>query len=133
MGWRVWFRRQPERVEVDGELLEGDELVAVVGEASYQEALRRICGSDRWEDVACDCQAVLVPEPTNEYDPNAVAVQIEGQLVGYLSRGDARDYRPLVSRLAGEGRVGVCSARIAGRGPGSETSNLGVFLKMPPS
>ncbi len=30
------------------------ELVAAVGEASYQEALRHLCGSDRWEDVRCD-------------------------------------------------------------------------------
>jgi hypothetical protein len=107
------------------------EIVAVVGEASYQDAIRRICGSVRWEDVRHPCRAALVPEATNKYDPNAVMVQVETQLVGYLSRGDALDYREPIRMLADQGAVAVCDARVAGRGPGSETSNLGVFLELP--
>jgi hypothetical protein len=134
VGLREWLRgqpREPELFQVEGVLLEGDELVAAVGEASYQQALRKICGSTRWEDVRCDVTAVLVPEPNNRYDPNAVMVQVDGQQVGYLSRGDALDYGPAVHEFADQGKVIVCHARICGRGPGSETPNLGIFLNLP--
>jgi hypothetical protein len=135
MGIREWLQRQPREpqlVEVQSiEFDDCDELVAAVGEASYQDALRRICGSDRWEDVRCDVRAVLVPEPSNQYDPNAVMVQVDGQLVGYLSRGDAIEYRPTTQLLFEEQHVIVCDARICGRGPGSDTANLGIFLELP--
>jgi HIRAN domain len=79
-------------VGVDAAFFEGDEcteLVAAVGESNYQEALSHICGSSRWEDVRFDCIAALVREPSNPYDSNAISVQVDGQLVGYLSREDA--------------------------------------------
>lgn len=34
-----------------------------------------------------DCNASLVPEPTNEHDPNAVRVEVKGILIGYVKRG----------------------------------------------
>lgn len=72
-----------------------------------------------------------MPEPGNEHDPNAVAIFIDGEKVGYLSRGDALDYQPAMRALRTAGySAGVCSGCIAGRGPGSETKNLGVFLYM---
>jgi hypothetical protein len=118
-------------VSVDAAFFEGDEcseLVAAVGESNYQEALSRVCGSSRWEDVRFDCIAALVREPNNPYDSNAISVQVEGQIVGYLSREDAKAYGPLVATHG----VVACRARIAGRGPGSETQNLGIFLELPP-
>ena len=78
-----------------------------------------------------ECTAALVPEPDNPHDPNAVMVQIEGRLVGYLSRADAVAYAPLVQSLAARGRTAVCEAMVAGRGESSGTSNLGVFLRLP--
>lgn len=135
MGIREWLQRQPREpqlVEMRGVKFEDcDEFVAAVGEASYQPALRQICGSDRWEDIRCDVTAALVPQPENPHDPNAVVVQVDGQQVGYLSRGDAVDYGPVVSLLFEHGRVIVCDARICGRGPGSDTPNLGIFLELP--
>ena len=107
------------------------ELVAVVGESHYQEDIRDICGSHKWEDVSFDCTAALVPEPSNPYDPNAVMVQIDARLVGYLSRADAVDYRPLIDQALAKDKLVACRARIAGHGPGGETSNLGVFLHLP--
>ncbi len=107
------------------------ETVAVVGEASYQPAIARACGSTKWEDVHCEVTAALVPEPGNEFDANAVGVFIDGEKVGYLSRGDAFDYRAAMEALRAAGYdAGVCRGCIAGRGPGSETENLGVFLYM---
>ncbi|MEA2221996.1 MAG: hypothetical protein QOH83_372 [Solirubrobacteraceae bacterium] len=106
------------------------EIVAIVGEASYQPAIAAACGSTTWEHVRCEIdQLAVVPEPSNPYDPNAVAIFIGGQKVGYLSRGDALDYQPAMEALLHAGyNAGVCRGSIAGRGPGSETKNLGVFL-----
>jgi HIRAN domain len=107
------------------------ELVGVVGESHYQGDIRDICGSHKWEDVSFDCIAALVPEPSNPYDPNAVMVQIDARLVGHLSRADAVKYRPLIDQALAKDKLVACRARIAGHGPGGETSNLGVFLHMP--
>ena len=134
----IWSGRTPPKQTFNAEavlLEEADctELVRVVGESNYQDALRAICSSSKWEEVAFDCLAVLVPEPENPYDENAIMVQVDGQLLGYLSREDAVAYQGMVLGLVERGRYLACQARIAGRGPGSETSNLGVFLKLPPA
>lgn len=111
------------------------ELIAAVGEASYQPALRDICGSTRWERVRFSCTAALVAEPSNPYDVNAVAVFADcrgtHRHVGYLSRGDALDYQGVVRKAADMGYMIVCQAHIAGREQGSETPNLGIFLDLP--
>lgn len=112
-------------------MLEGGYIVAAVGESNYQDALCSVCGSTKWEALRHECLAALVPEPSNRYDADAVMVQVEGELVGYLSRGDAMDYGPAVRRFAERGKVIACKAMIAGRGPGSETKNLGIFLHLP--
>ena len=78
------------------QLCEGRDDLEVVGEASYQDNLWRIVGGRHSPDgrVREDIYAVLAAEPDNPYDPNAVAVWIQGLKVGYLSREDARRYRP---------------------------------------
>jgi hypothetical protein len=112
-----------------------DQLVAAVGEASYQDALCRICGSTSWERVRFDCMAALLPEPENSYDPNALRVFADCRgtylHVGYLSRSDAVDYKPVVRKAAERGYTITCRAHIAGREEGSETPNLGIFLDLP--
>lgn len=49
-------------------------------------------------------KAMLIPEPTNRYDPNAIGVYLwsggNWTIAGYLSRGDAVNYQPLFRRLA---------------------------------
>lgn len=103
----------------------------MVGESHYQDALRAACGSDGREEVRRECVAALVPEPDNPHDPNAVMVQIDGRLVGYLARADAVAYGPLVRGIAARGRTAVAEAVVAGRGAAGGTSNLGVFLRLP--
>lgn len=106
-------------------------VVEVVGESFHQEAIIRACGSTHWEEVLCPVQAALIPEPDNDFDPHAVQVIVGDSKVGHLSRGDARDFGPLMELLAERGFDGAaCDAVIAGRGPGSETKNLGVFLHL---
>jgi hypothetical protein len=116
---------------VDEFLIEGDSLVPAVGTSHYQEALSDITGRQRDEEVRIEKVAVLVPEPDNPYDPQAIAVRIEGRLVGYLSREENPRWQDIVQTLAGHDHLAAAEALIAGRGPGGETSNLGVFLRLP--
>ncbi len=111
-------------------------LVAVVGEGPRQEALRAVAhfatdATPYLEDL-CDFaldvakqeperrwfRAVLVREPDNPYDPNAVAVYAEGgQQVGYLSREHASDYHGVFESVAKRGFTGgACPAMLTGGG-----------------
>ena len=97
----------------------------MAGESHYQDALHAIAGSSDGE-VRFDTTAALVPEPSNPHDANAVRVEIDGRLVGYLPRAAAVAYGPLVRAPAERGRTAVCDAMVAGRG-----GMLGVFLRLP--
>jgi hypothetical protein len=104
-------------------VLEGDDLIRVVGTSHYQDALLELSGRQGDEEIRVEKTAVFVPEPDNPHDPNAIAVQIEGRLVGYLSRDENRRWLDVVS-----GREVGAEAMIAGRGG---TTGLGVFLRLP--
>jgi hypothetical protein len=62
--------------------------------------------------------AVLVREPDNPKDPEAVAVHAEGGgLVGYLSRDDAREYAQVFRSLEKRGyAAAACPAMLNGGG-----------------
>ncbi|WP_157412725.1 HIRAN domain-containing protein [Arthrobacter woluwensis] len=62
--------------------------------------------------VVEDVQCLLVPEPFNAHDPNAVMVIANGYHVGYLSREDAIRYRPLVRRIVASGYLPGTIGRI---------------------
>jgi hypothetical protein len=124
----------PKTFEVHAIKLRGGSEVPVVGESHYQQALLRICGGKSIDGHHRGCIAALIREPHNEYDRHAVAVQIDAQKVGYLSRDDARAYGLLLERLASEGCVGACDAEIRGgwnRGGGDE-GHFGVVLFLAP-
>ena len=112
----------------------GDEDLEVVGEASYQDALWAICGG--WQDsrVRKDITATMVPEPDNEHDPNAIAVYIQGEIVGHLARDNANQYLPGLRRMMDRCRIYVAlKGVIVGggfydNGPG----RLGVWLDHDP-
>ncbi len=61
----------------------------IVGEQSYQNNLKKIAGPKEEESKFFECQAKVSSDPFNQYDKNAVKVEINGLLVGYLSRGEA--------------------------------------------
>jgi hypothetical protein len=95
----------------------------IVGEASYQGRLRNISASGR------SFTAVLMPEPTNAFDPNAIRVVEEGaDTIGYLSKEDAVYYAPVFELLARHKRVGTCRAQLTG-GVGEKRS-FGVLLNL---
>lgn len=93
-------------------LADGDDPHNIVGEAHYQDALASIAGPKSADGADEWITAELIPEPGNPYDPKAIAVMIDGEKVGYLSRQDA----PLLSRLlkaAGADRA-ECDGTIEG-------------------
>ena len=111
-----------------------DGRVAVAGESHYQQALalaaHGVTAGDDF-DHHLPATAVLVPEPENAWDPNAVRVDVvvEGTRtakVGYLARAVAGEYQPTLLKLRGEGVVGTCPARITGGG----AKYYGIYLHL---
>jgi len=109
--------------------LRGNELVNVAGESHYQEALQALTGTDGTTEIRQEVEVVLLPEPANPHDPNAVMVHIDDHLVGYLPRADAVAYAPMIGAVEARSRTAACEAMIAGRG--GEATALGVFLRLP--
>jgi hypothetical protein len=68
-----------EATAVSVSLLGGQDDLEVVGELAYQDALWRLSGGTLGDRIRRQIVAVLVPEPTNLYDANAIAVQIDGK------------------------------------------------------
>lgn len=61
----------------------------IVGEQSYQNNLKKIAGPKEEESKFFECYAKVSSEPFNQYDKNAVKVEINGLTVGYLSKSEA--------------------------------------------
>ena len=106
----------------------GDFNQPIVGEASYQDELRRIAAGRTQRGERVEFRVVLISEPNNKYDRNAVAVHAEnGGVIGYLSREDAREYQPAITALMkSRGSYPCCNAVMAG-GQGTK-ANIGVWL-----
>jgi hypothetical protein len=114
------------------------ETVEVVGEGSYQGTLEQLAEGRTIDGARSqDHIALLIPEPTNPYDANAVRVVVatakgDAATIGSLSRKDAIAFRRVIDRLAAEGRLLACRARITGgwdRGTG-DRGNFGVRLTL---
>lgn len=68
---------------------EGSWPMEVVGESRYQDSLIKICGKYSREGREVHVRAMLLPEPNNKYDSNAIRVEINRKTVGYLPRDHA--------------------------------------------
>ncbi len=102
---------------------------AVHGESFYQAAISEIAGGKKERGHQLRCVAALRPEPKNKFDPNAVQVFIQGQLVGYLARPLAETWSPALRR---RGKY-ECPADIVGGWDDSDrdTGLFGVDLWLP--
>ena len=124
LGWL--FKRPGSEPEVLPPRLVQGGLFDVVGEASYQDALTRICGGKGEFSAEHQCKATLIPEPTNPEDANAVQVIIDRKLVGYLTREHAIEYRQHIGAKATS-----CDAKIVGGWKDAQgEGNFGVKLKV---
>jgi len=100
----------------------------VVGESSYQPALKKIANS-----ATENLTALLVPEPDNAHDKLAVAVYISALKVGYLSRDDAQDFHERLRDKGLAAQITSCDVRIYGGGQkNGKKLMLGVWLDMKP-
>lgn len=106
----------------------------VVGESNYQSAIAEIAGQHGEEGATMECVAQLIPEDDNRYDPKAIAVRINGRMVGYLSREDARSFRRRLGQKGLTGRTTSCAACIVGGGTKRSGERLfyGVKLDIKP-
>lgn len=100
-------------IEIDGP---GSFAVDVVGESQYQRVLEAAA------EEGAIVSATLVLEDTNPYDDQAVAVHIDGERAGYLSRANARLYRADLAAAGAERATVRCKAKIVG---GFETQSSG--------
>lgn len=116
-------------------VLGGRDTLEVVGESHYQDRLWRLAGGFCIDRVRCPVTALLVPEPDNQHDSNAVKVVIDGSLVGYLSREDAAEYLPgLKSLIARHGcSIGLRGHIVGGGERPDGLGMLGVFLDHDPT
>lgn len=124
------FKRKPAQTELSLTQLPCDGYCAVVGESYYQEALR---ATSQMGSLVSEGNrtftAVLVSEPDDPYDHNAVAIHSPIGKVGHLSRGDAAAYRDVFDELARLGSDGgVCEARLTGGEPAKPS--FGVVLQL---
>ena len=100
--------------------------VNVVGVSQYQRVLEAAA-------EAGVIDAVLMREDDNAYDDQAVAVFIDGERAGYLSRADARRYRADLA-AAGDATLSVrCKAKIVGgfETKTGERAHFGLKLDLP--
>jgi hypothetical protein len=107
-----------------------DNFVKVVGESHYQEALRalvRHCVPA--EDGRPGFPAVLVREPENPFDPNAIAVHGPTGPVGYLPRENAARYSQTFAKLREAGYDGGSCGGLLNGGD-REPPNYGVVLTL---
>lgn len=85
----------------------------VVGESYHEPAIRALfrppIGQAGQELIL---RAVLVPEPNNRYDRNAVMVVVQGQHVGYLPKEAASAYQPMIAQLNRQGFAAVTPCRV---------------------
>lgn len=96
-GETVWM---PGRIEVQ-----------VAGESFHEDAIHAV---EESRFPGSPLVAVLVPDPGNAHDPNAVAVYVNGQHVGFLPRQTARGVQPAITEFSKlhSGRLVSCPAEI---------------------
>ena len=91
--------------------LPGSTEVQVAGESFHQAAISAV---EARRSPGAPLVAVLVPDPANAYDPNALAVYINDEHVGFLPRDMAWRLRPALAAFshAHGGCLVACAAEI---------------------
>jgi hypothetical protein len=108
--------------------------IDVVGVSRRQDVLAAIVKQHSGGGRTVTIDAVLVLEDSNPHDPNAVRVEIENELVGYLSRDNARRYRADLAAAGTHDAKVRCRSRIVGgfETASGERAHFGVRLDLPP-
>jgi hypothetical protein len=140
---RFLKRKAPKTSEISlsALTLPSGSLLSVVGESHYQPALEmtaKIATRGQAplpvqlpivdeEPELLWFQAVLVREPDNEYDSNAIAVHSTRGKIGHLSRDDAELYQDVLLEIERQGsQAAACSAFLRR----ADNGNWGVVLAL---
>jgi hypothetical protein len=107
---------EPYPLQVVGESYHHDEIESLFGYIDVEEGVN--------DD---DFVAVLIPDNNNLNDPEAIRIEIEGNIVGYLSRPTAKIYRRKLEELGIPNEIGICSASIRGGFLQKETNEPAEF------
>jgi hypothetical protein len=116
-------------------VLEGRHQLAIVGESHYQNAIWQEAAATRGTEVRKDSIAILVPEPENEFDRNAIAVLLPTGKAGYLSRDDAQNYLPGLRTLMATHKspIALRCIIVGGGYADGYAKSLGVWLSHDPT
>ncbi|MCY1559965.1 hypothetical protein D9M68_970520 [compost metagenome] len=82
----------------------------------YQSAIAKLAGEHGPGNAEEKCLALLVCDDANPFQDKAIAVFIDGLLVGYLSHNDALRLRRNLGRMDLVGQLTSCDAVIRGGG-----------------
>ncbi len=110
----------------------------VVGESNYQKNIKKVAALTSTSETSANT-AILRYENHNKHDEKAVVVIMEGYVVGYLSRDDARSFRKKIAKNMKMNLVDekadsfVCKAKLIGGNTrkNGEQISYGVVLRLP--
>ncbi len=128
----------PTSVEVplpaNAVMLPKGENVAVSGESNYQEAFDAVLGQRRTEGgrMGVEVRVTIVSEPSNPYDPTALAVRLGDAICGYIPRTAIPALAPVIAAVEAKGKIAACEAVITGgwdRGP-TDRGHYGITLSL---
>jgi hypothetical protein len=113
-----------------------DEQVEVVGETYNIAGIKKVFRGRGLPIPSAgmeinDAQCVLVPEPWNPHDANAVVVTIDGHQVGHLPAELAEGYAEPLAELAGTGYLVTGVGRIWAKDDGSGMVRARVTIVIP--
>jgi len=97
----------------------------IVGESYRQDALRAIAGPKEPDGKELAVGATLRCEPSNAYDPNAIRVEVMGQLLGYVAREQALLLASAISRTHA-GCIEVRGLIVGGWRDGASEGSYGI-------
>lgn len=103
----------------------------VVGESNYQDVFKHITGGYRRDSQAFEVSAIIALDPLNEYDPHAVRVEINNQIVGYLPKVEAQRIGEMMREQGVEKARVQAQIRGGWRTNQHDVGHFGVRLRMP--
>lgn len=98
----------------------------IVGEHAYQANLLRIVGAKNAISKEVEISAKIISEPTNSFDKNAIKVEINGLVVGYIPKKDAAK----ISKKKGSINVYLPAVIVGGWKDSESEGEFGVRLAL---
>lgn len=117
-------------------LVEGDSSFSFkdfVGESNYRQALRVLIaeGTEQERETGeVFRDALIVPEPTNTFDKNAIQVRIAEHFVGYIAKTRISEFHPVIQEAKKQGFDYVVVKAVIGFDSRSADPLVGVRLDL---